>query len=303
MGNEEDILSKGSIYINNTSYSGADIKVLVHTYDPNTASGIQRKAIENETKIVQNQQDAIQGRIASLEAKLETAHVGTPSETRIKKKLDRERKDLDRVDDILSSLKLDDTLAEFKVVTGAVKTLAELQTLSISVYRDKQDVRALGSVYPKGFTRGPRSIAGSMIFTVFHTNVLEEFMSCHSSEFDGVKYTSAIIDQIPPLDVTVVFANETGHLSRMAIYGLEFQTEGLVLSSEDIITESTLSFIARDFDPMRSVAERKIDENYRLSNQWTGQSASSLIFENDAWEEKSLINPFERFSRRNDPFV
>ena len=45
--------------------------------------------------------------------------------------------------------------------------LESLQTLSVQTHREKNAVRALGSAHAKGYTRGPRTIAGSMIFTLF----------------------------------------------------------------------------------------------------------------------------------------
>lgn len=153
------------------------------------------------------------------------------------------------------------------------------------------------------FIKVHNSISGTMIFTVFNKHVFDEVMQMHPTEFDGVKYTTALPDQMAPIDVTIVFANEYGHLSRMAIYGIDFATEGMVMSIQDILTECTLSFYAYDIDPMRSVAQRRIDDNYLLSNDWTGKSASDLMFEEDAQNEKNILNPFFRFAARQNPFV
>jgi hypothetical protein len=169
--------------------------------------------------------------------------------------------------------------------------------------RDKRDVRALGHVGPKGRTRGPRSIAGSMVFTVFNKHVFADIMQMHATEFDGVKFTPACLDQMPPIDLTIVFANEYGHTSRMAIYGVDFATEGMVMSVQDMFTESTVSFFAYDIDPMRSVAQRRIDDAYKLANDWTGVSGSQWIFEEDFQKEKSLLNPFWRFATRQNPYI
>ena len=56
------------------------------------------------------------------------------------------------------------------------KTLGEIQTFSWSIFREKSPVRTLGSVYPRAFTRGPRSISGTMIFTIFNEHVFHELM-------------------------------------------------------------------------------------------------------------------------------
>jgi hypothetical protein len=51
---------------------------------------------------------------------------------------------------------------------GEVLELAELQTISYSMHRENSPIRTLGHVNPRGFIKGARTIAGSMIFTVFN---------------------------------------------------------------------------------------------------------------------------------------
>ena len=46
--------------------------------------------------------------------------------------------------------------------------LGELQTISYSIHRENSPVRTLGHVNPRGFVKGSRTIAGSLIFTVFN---------------------------------------------------------------------------------------------------------------------------------------
>jgi len=139
--------------------------------------------------------------------------------------------------------------------------LANAQTLSYSVHREKVPVRALGHTYPVGITRGARVLAGSMVFTMFDREVLYEIIQSYSVdvEWNGgdYRYTSfsPMLDQLPPFDITITFANEYGDVSNMAIYGVELVDEGVVLSIDDLLVEKTCSFIARDIDmitPMRT---------------------------------------------------
>ena len=300
---KEASLSKGSVYINNTSYSGADIKVLVHLYDPNNAAVYRTRALNNEIKTTDKELMKVIGRIEELRTKLETAKRGTPEAEKFRTQLNQQEALFRQLDISLDELYSDSDATKEGKLLGSVKTLGELQTISISVYRDKKEVRALGCVGPKGVTRGPRIIAGSMIFTTFNKHVFDEIMTMHASEFDGANYTTSISDQLPPLDVTIVFANEYGHLSRMAIYGLEIQSEGIVLSIEDIMTETTMQFLARDFDPMRAVSQRKIDENYRMAAAWNSVRASRLIFEEDYWGSDDTNDPFFRYKSRQFPYL
>jgi len=140
--------------------------------------------------------------------------------------------------------------------------LAELQTLSYSVYRDKQGVNTLGRSRPKGFTRGNATIAGTMVFTVFHEKVLNELNSYSLGDSISPEdsFQNMRIDQLPPLDIFVTFANEVGNQSRLSIYGIEFMNEGQVMSVQDLITENSVNYLARHISPMRRVADAKPDD-------------------------------------------
>lgn len=293
----------GTVFIENTSYSGVDIQIYAHVYDPKNASLYRLKALTNEIKLAQTAQDTGKSDLARYRKKLESIHTDTPEEEKILRQIDNQIQKNRAIDNSLDAMSTDLSRTELSLATGAVIPLGTLQTISISTNRDKRDVRALGHVGPKGRTRGPRSYAGTMVFTVFDQHPLTEIMHAHSSEFDGVKFSPALVDQMPPIDLTLVFANEYGHISRMSIYGVDFATDGKVMSIQDIMTEETLSFFAWDYDPMRSVAQRRIDENYHLANDWTGVRASMLIFEEDFQEATSELNPFLRFIRRQDPYV
>lgn len=147
------------------------------------------------------------------------------------------------------------------------KVLGEIQTLSISDHREKYPVRTLGSVYPRSITRGPRTISGSVVFATFNQHVMAEFLevteyrSTGVGDYDRFRYSSYLMDQLPPLDISISFANEYGNLSWMAILGVEFVNEGQVMSVEDLYLEGTAQYVARDFDPIRSVGNRGFRRN------------------------------------------
>lgn len=126
-------------------------------------------------------------------------------------------------------------------------TLGDLQTISVSSHRERVPVRALGHSAPLGFTTGVRTVAGSLIFTVFNLytfyrlNVLSDQLS---------QMHHPLADMMPPFDVTITFLNEYGSMSKMRIYGLTIVDEGMTLSIDDMLTESTLSYVARGIQPM-----------------------------------------------------
>lgn len=284
------IRAAGSAFINNTSYSGCDIKVVVHMYDAVDTASDLRKEAEQTLNEIQEGLIEVESAIKIAQQKKTNQHLTA---------LIGQKNGL-----LASKAAIEDAIKKLsKQKQTTTKVLAEAQTISLSVFRDKQAVRALGSVYPKAFVRGPREIAGSMIFTVFDKSVLYDFLVASASDFDGVNYTSAILDQIPPVDITISYANEYGQLSRSTIYGVEFLAEGLTMSIEDLLMENTVNFVARDYDPMRSVGKRKIDAVSNRLQEDMAMRASDLLLEKDFKEYKDQVSPFTRFSRRRNPFL
>ncbi len=286
--NPNDRSPSGSILLDGTSYSGADIKVVVHVYDQNVATLSQQiSELKRTIEGLQNKQSAL--RVSTL----------PESSTRF---VDLGRRAV-LLGEQLAFLEKD--LVEFGDIKKRTKVLAECQTLSISTYREKYPVRSLSSVYPKSFTRGPRTIAGSMVFTVFDKNVLYELLDADGTDYDAENsFTSALIDQLPPFDITVSFANELGQMSRMAILGVEFVSEGQTMSIQDMFIENTTQWVARDIDPMTNIGKAKRDANNRIVGQdIAGVTGTDVVKMPDAQEYINSMSPFaKRFKNRNDPF-
>lgn len=154
-----------------------------------------------------------------------------------------------------------------------IYTLGSIQTISISTHQDKRPVRSLGNINAKEYTMGQRTIAGSLVFAVFDRHFADEMFkdSLDASQIG----TSTIIlpDELPPFDITISYANEYGHASKMALYGVRLVNEGQVMSINDIFTENTYQFVATGLEPLtkehldRSTKERtKNDEEYYYRN-------------------------------------
>jgi len=145
------------------------------------------------------------------------------------------------------------------IFTGrTLMVLGNIHTLSYSIHREKGFVRTLTRMYPKGVVRGPATIAGSLIFSVFDRHVLYDLLSEYeyepsvdqNPETDGSNMRSPLSVQIPPFDISIAFTNEYGYLSFLKIYGVEIVDEGQTMSVDDIVTENMMQFTARDIDPM-----------------------------------------------------
>jgi len=122
--------------------------------------------------------------------------------------------------------------------------LGNVQTLTYSIHRDKGAVRTLGRSNPKSFTRGQRTIAGSIIFSVFDRRALWELSK------DKYKYSHrvAVADSLPGFDIILYMTNEYGQESTLVIYNVQFVDEGQSHSIEDLYIENTMSYVAQDID-------------------------------------------------------
>ena len=164
-----------------------------------------------------------------------------------------------------------DIVATITLPGGKPVVLGELQTISYSIHRDKFPARTLGRINPKGFSYGGRTIAGSLIFTVFDKNVLKAVVEqAYNSQVLGhmnldsftdseqacqinEMYYRMLSDEMPPFDVTITFANEYGQVAQLAITGITIVDEGQVMSIEDMMTENTMAYQALDITPMLPV--------------------------------------------------
>jgi len=269
-----------SSFMNYGSYSGADIKVIVHYPYPHALDRAKREEAED----LLNQMWSIKTEMENVDIKGfdPLAH-------------SKLQEALNALDEQYAYVCQD--LADIASFPTS-KVLAELQTISWGVFREKSPVRTLGSVYPRAFTRGTRTIGGSMIFTVFHKHALHEILSLPAKMYstgagdnDSYQYTTNLPDQLPPLDLSLIFANEYGAISHMGLYGVEFIQEGGTFSIEDIFSENTVQYVARDIDPLRVVGAKEIDSS-GVTNTWS-KTASSLGYEKDNMHgTKDRRNPF-----------
>lgn len=135
-----------------------------------------------------------------------------------------------------------------------IYTLGSLQTISISTHQDKRPVRSIGNINAKEYTMGQRTIAGSLVFAVFDQHFADQMFkdslsAINASEQNKIA-TVMLADELPPFDITISYANEYGHTSRMALYGVRLIDEGQVMSINDIYTENTYQFVATALEPL-----------------------------------------------------
>lgn len=185
---------------------------------------------------------------------------------------------------------------------SASMPIAEIQTLAWSIYREKNPIRTLGSVYPRDYVRGPRTIAGTMVFTLFDKSALHDLLVLGLNPYstgtkadrDYYKDTTALIDQLPPLDFSIVGDNEYGKSMHMNLWGIDFMNDGGTFSIEDLYTETVIQYVARDIDLPRPSASRELDV---LTNLLTrGPKTASELYRNSMSAE-------ERAAKRRNPYI
>ena len=143
-----------------------------------------------------------------------------------------------------------DIVAELILPFQKPIVLGELQTISYSIHRENKPVRFVGHVSPMGFVKGPRTIGGSLIFTVFNSYAfyrLEKYREIVQTVNHSL---FPLADMLPPFDVTITFSNETGSFSKMKLMGLTIVDEGQTMSIDDLVTEQTYTYMARGIQPM-----------------------------------------------------
>ncbi len=137
-----------------------------------------------------------------------------------------------------------------KIQSRVAKQLIEITTLSVSIHRSKVPVRSFGYINPKGFARGSRTIAGTMVLTKTTAEVLYTFLQSGLMADLSKDTTYTKLDQLPPIDFTLLFSNEAGYISSQRLLGVELVTDGTVVSIQDILLEQQITWVAADLTPL-----------------------------------------------------
>jgi hypothetical protein len=180
----------------------------------------------------------------------------------------------------LTSFSGADIMATVTPIGGKPIVFGEIQTVSYSVYRPTSPVYSLGKINPGGVVRGQRTIAGSLIFTVFDRHVLKSVIESLNFETNPNEYkdeydfnvdeltemkSNMKTDEMPPFDINITFMNEHGNSATLNIYGIYILTEGQTMSIEDMMTENTMQYIAMDIDLMDNEG---LDSDSTRRNPW-----------------------------------
>lgn len=141
--------------------------------------------------------------------------------------------------------------------------MGTIDTITYSMHRDKKQVRPCGYVRPRGMARGPRTIAGTMIFKVFGGFELREILGHLKSKYrhllaDELPKFSVII-LIPPTSPSGEFFENPGKtdigMNVISLVDIEIVDQAFSLSIDDQIVEQQISYLARDIIDLSHINE------------------------------------------------
>jgi hypothetical protein len=151
----------------------------------------------------------------------------------------------------ISSFSGGDMLVDFIFPGATPIRIGTASTITYSQFREIRQHRTLGRVSAKGLVRGPRTIGGSLIFTVIEAHVGTKILEAlKSASQNYTQYVTIKPDELPPFDIIMTFANEYGQSAKMVIYGATIVEDAMTFSVDDIFTENTMMYIARDINLM-----------------------------------------------------
>jgi len=132
--------------------------------------------------------------------------------------------------------------------------LKALSTISIQVNEQKSPVRRLGRQHATGFTRSIKTVAGTMVFVILNDHPLKGLIangnlylnSRHVLNDINQKYQST---NILPFNLKLIYQTEhsTNNTAEINVYGIEIISQSIVTSSNDMVTEMVIQFLAKDY--------------------------------------------------------
>jgi hypothetical protein len=162
------------------------------------------------------------------------------------------------------SINATDLTAAISLPTGQVLELGTLSMVSLSTHRDTFPVTAMGYVNAKGFTRGHRLTAGTLVFSVFDRSAFTKLLNPLEAP-KGYTETAAResktqiksafynmhADELPPFDIHIIYANEDGLLCYEALLGVTIADKGSVRSMDLVQIQESYSYMAVDHVPIQ----------------------------------------------------
>ncbi len=142
--------------------------------------------------------------------------------------------------------------------SDGIVPFGNMQTITSSFASSLSAVENIGSSLPVSHTRGQKTFAGSMIFTVLDKEPLKEmidnsFLSQRNDKDQRAEYFT--IDQIPAFNVVIQGSNELPTKNGLpqqilkVLVGVKIMTHGETISIDDFFLEQTYQYVCRYVSP------------------------------------------------------
>lgn len=169
--------------------------------------------------------------------------------------------------------------------------VGDIQAMSFAIQREKAGIYVCGRKDPISIARGKRGIAGSAVAVNLEEHLLRKVFESYYFVTEKFAYVPTVaqplavvggaqnleqlantfttadisqnyqlaqawyIDQLPPLDVTVIAMNEHGQAMEMRILGFEAMNEGTGFSVESMSMETQMTWLAIGIWPWKKIGQ------------------------------------------------
>lgn len=124
----------------------------------------------------------------------------------------------------------------------------EITTISVSSARSVHPVRRLGESHVTEYTRGARTIAGTIVcISADRDPILKIAASSVKEKFSDAPFFT---DEVPSFSVLIIASDEHGNVSHAAISDLTITNFGQTFSVDDMYLENTYTYVARFYHPL-----------------------------------------------------
>lgn len=176
--------------------------------------------------------------------------------------------------------------------------LTQMATISVSIHEAKSPVRRIGERGVSGYTRGIRTIAGTIVFLIIEdhplrmlaakdpANIYQELIGWSrdlttkgmGSGHGEIRFDNKISTLISPMNIMLRYQTEMARNGlgdaggSMILEGVEFVNEGIVTSVNDMVTEVVCQFVAQDIRPFTDLNKATSEEVIRAYENHQGKS-------------------------------
>lgn len=185
---------------------------------------------------------------------------------------------------------------EGAVASDAFVEFANIQTLSVSTTRDIAAERVLGTSWAKEYSRGARSVAGTLAFTMFDGDSFAKLDGVREgTTWEDLRWYSP--DDIPEFNIVLTATNEYGHTISGILLGVVITNTGTTVGVQDVYTEQIASYVARRWMPFKGTLDLKGSLDHVLQNnpQLGDLVAQNLVAK--SWLAPALV-PIDEESKR-----